>query len=490
MQLTKTNFIQYLQCPESLWLLKNKPENYPNGEFSLFLEKLVTEGYEVEAYAQDLFPEGLKLESFVSPEKTKAKLSENHSHFFQPAFETAKGALAVIDILEKNQDGSYNIYEVKSSTSIHTDKKHNHLKDACFQKYVMTECGYNISKVFIIHLNKEYVKNGEINPNELLEIKDVTDKLDEIYSETVNEINAALNFLTKQIDTSSNCSCIENTRNNHCDAFKYFNPEVRQHSIYEINGIRAKKIIELRDLGVLNIKDIPSDFVLSEKQQLQVVSNIQKKPLIQKDVINETLNSLKFPLHFIDYETFPTAIPKVDGMRPHQHLTFQVSIHTLAEDGMISHFEYLADKMELPKKLIEGMEQFTGSTGTFVSWYAPFEKKRNEEMASLFPEHKSYLEYINSHMFDLEKLFYTAYVDYRFLGRTSIKNVLPVLEPELSYKNLEIQNGTMALDTWGRLMLEPESFEDTETVKKDLLAYCELDTEAMVRIYQKLKNLN
>jgi hypothetical protein len=47
---SKTNFIQYLNCPESLWLKIHKPEVYPKGDFSLFLENLVKEGYEVEAY--------------------------------------------------------------------------------------------------------------------------------------------------------------------------------------------------------------------------------------------------------------------------------------------------------------------------------------------------------------------------------------------------------------------------------------------------------
>ncbi|WP_418510388.1 DUF2779 domain-containing protein [Corallibacter sp.] len=488
MQLTKTNFIQYLNCPESLWLLKNKEDDYPNGEFSLFLEKLIKEGYEVESYAQKLFSDGIKLPSFTTPEQTSFALKDNNTHYFQPSFQTEKGAFAVIDILEKKNDGTWHIYEVKSSSSIKTDSKHNHIKDACFQKYVMTECGYNISQVSIIHLNKEYVKQGDIEPTDLLKIVDITNEVNTIYSVTVNEINAALNFIKKDIELNQ-CSCIEKTRSNHCDAFKYFNPQVGKHSIYELNRISVKKIEELRELGVLQIKDIPNNFKLSEKQQLQVLSNINEEPIIDKSEIQKTLNKLKFPLHFIDYETYPTAVPKLDGMSPHQHITFQVSIHTLYADGELKHFEHLAENMELPEKLLEFMEQSTGKTGTFISWYSPFENTRNKEMMQQFPKYKSYLEYINQNMFDLETIFHTLYVDYRFLGRTSIKNVLPILEPQLSYTNLEIQNGTMALDTWGRLMLNPSEFNDVETVKKDLLEYCKLDTLAMVKIYKKLINL-
>src|SRR5690606_31175593 len=127
--------------------------------------------------------------------------------------------------------------------------------------------------------------------------------------------------------------------------------------------------------------------------------------------------------------------------------------------------------------------------GNFISWYSTFERTRNKEMIQQFPEYESYLEYINNNMFDLETVFHTHYVDYRFLGKTSIKNVLPILEPQFSYSNLEIQNGTMALDTWGRLVLQPETFENVETVKNNLLEYCKLDTLAMVKIYQSLKSL-
>lgn len=353
----------------------------------------------------------------------------------------------------------------------------------------MTECGYKISQVSIIHLNKDFVKQGTIEPTELLEIVDVTDEVNIIYSSTVNDINAALSFIKKNIDLTQ-CSCIEKTRSNHCDAFQYFNPQVDNQSIYEINRISAKKIEELTKLGVLQIEDVPDNFELNEKQQLQVLSNKRKEPIINTNEIHQTLNKLNFPLHFIDYETYPTAVPKLDGMSPHEHLTFQVSIHTLLSDSTLKHNEYLSDNLELPENLLKLMKESTGETGTFISWYAPFETSRNKEMMKLFPEYESYLQYINDNMFDLETIFHTLYVDYRFLGRTSIKNVLPILVPNLSYKDLNIQNGTMALDTWGRTILKPEEFEDLGKVRKDLLKYCELDTLGMVEIYEYLIDLN
>ena len=485
-QLTKTNFIQYLNCPESLWLLKNKPENFPKGEFSLFLEKLVKEGYEVEEFAQQLFPEALKLPDFGSDELTKKEIENGGESFFQATFKTEKGVFARIDVLEKKGDGTWHIYEVKSSTSVKKDKKHNHIKDACFQKHAMSENGYQVSQVSIIHLNKEYVRNGDVNPNELLIIEDITERVDEVYSEVVNKINGAVSLINKNSIDESFCSCKENTRSNHCDSFKYFNPSVEEYSIYEIGRISRKKILKLLDLGVSKINEIPDDYELNEKQQLQIISVKKKEPLINKTVIESKLSALKFPLHFIDYETYASAVPRINGVKPHQHIPFQVSIHTMQKDGSIEHYEFLAETFEIPNKLVDFMKHSTGTTGNFISWHASFEVSRNKDMMSMVSGSESYLDYMNTHMFDLEDVFKEDYVDYRFHGSTSIKNVLPVLLPELSYKNLEVQNGTMALDTWGRMVLDPNFDEDKAETRKNLLSYCELDTWAMVEIYKVL----
>lgn len=484
-KLTKTDFIQYLNCPESLWLLKNKPEIYNQykGKFSLFLEKLIKEGYEVEEYAKQLFPTGINLPENSTPEYTKKQLTSENTIFFQPSFSTQKGVFARIDILEKMANGTFHIYEVKSAVSVKKEK----LEDACFQKYVLQECGLKVSKVSIIHLNKEYVRQGTINPLELLEITEVTEQLIAIYSSVVNEINAASNFINKEVINENECSSRYKTRSNHCDTFKYFNKDVPEYSIYEIGRISAKKIGQLVDNNQLSILDIPLDFKLSTKQQSQVESVRQEQVIINKPVIERTLSNLKFPLHFVDYETFPTAIPLLDNMSPHNHLVFQVSIHTLQENGELTHFEWLGKKIEQPAEMLQQMQDFTGLTGTFISWYAPFERGRNEDMMHWIPEHIDYLNYMNTHMFDLMDVFKEDYMDYRFHGSTSIKKVLPVLCPQFSYSNLAVQDGTMALDTWGRMITDPNFNEDIEQTRKNLLDYCELDTLAMVEIYRVLK---
>ena len=494
--LNKTDFIQFLNCPESIWLLKNKSNIYYKGDFSLFLVKLINEGYEVEGYAKKIFPGGVEVPVDSSLNHTKRLLRGNNKIFFQPSFNTSTGAYARVDILEKVNKNSYHLYEVKSSTSIKKDKRHNQLKDVCFQKFVLQECGLKITKTFIIHLNKDFVKKGEINPKELLEVIDVSNEVDEIYSTVVNEINSALNYINKNEINENECSCKRKTRSNHCDSYEYFNKDLPEYNIYQLRNIREKKLNELISLDCEDLIDIPTGFDLSDYQKFQIMSAVNHKPVIHTSEIKTDLNNLKYPLHFFDYETYSSAVPKVDGLGPHDKLTFQVSIHTLTKDGSLTHFEFLSDKMDFSPDLVEGMKKFTGLTGTFISWHASFEIGRNNDMKDIMPNYNKYFDYINTNMFDLEVIFKDDYVDYRFKGSSSLKKVLPIICPKLSYSDENIQDGTMAMETWGRLVSQTDfdgniDFDvNQEQTRADLLSYCKKDTFAMVEILKQLSVLD
>ncbi len=484
--LSKTNFIHYLRCPDSLWLEKNKPHKFNKGVTSSFLLKLIEEGYEVEDYAKKLFPNGVGVSRNSGIDRTKVMLKQNHEVLLQPSFKTESGAFAIADILKKVDKNSYHLYEVKSSTSVKTDKEHNHLKDVCFQKFVLSECGINISASHIIHLNKDFIKNGDIDHNELLTIEDVTDETDAIYSSVVNEINSALNYLNKSNIDEDHCSCIHKTRSNHCDSFDYFNKGIPEYNIYQLRMIREKKLNDLIDMGCEELIDIPAGFKLNDYQQSQIISITNDKPVIHPDEIKDQLDNLKYPLHFFDYETYSSAVPKVDGLGPHGKLTFQVSIHTLTKEGSLTHYEYLSDKMDVSPDLVKGMREFTGLTGTFISWHASFEMGRNDEMIALMPQYKDYLTYINANIYDLEVIFKKNYIDYRCKGSSSLKKVLPIICPGISYDNEEIQDGTTAMETWGDLMIKSKDRNLKDQIRSNLLSYCKKDSKAMVEIYKEL----
>ncbi|NAS14340.1 DUF2779 domain-containing protein [Poritiphilus flavus] len=488
--LTKTDFIHYLRCPESLWLTKNKPDEAKKGKLSFFLQKIIDEGYEVEAYAEQLFPHAIKLPDDNGVKVTLRTLQQGYNHFFQAAFETLEGGFARVDVLERLSDGTWHLFEIKSSLRVSTKKSHNHIFDACFQKYVLEKNGLYVSRVSIIHLNKGYRRQGEIKPSELLETTEVTNEVTKEFPVISRKIHEALKYIQLSKIDKNQCSCLRKTRSNHCDNFDYFNFQLPKHPVHEIKRITEKKLTELLDSGHKSLSEVPDNYALNNSQKSQVNSFRQRQPQIEIETIKRKLDGLVFPLHFYDYETYSSAIPKLDGIGPHQHIPFQVSIHTLSENGNMEHFEYLGDKMEMPNGMIEGMKEFTGTQGTFISWHASFENSRNKEMALLLPTHSNYLDYISGNTFDLEEIFTTAYIDYRFAGSSSIKKVLPVLIPELSYDNLQVQDGTMAMDIWSRLVLGNDiPNNETERIRKDLLAYCKLDTLAMVEIYQYLIKL-
>lgn len=470
MQLTKTDFIQYLNCPKSLWLLKHEPENYPQGEFSAFLQKIFREGYLVEHYVQQYFQN-----------------YEGRNVDFQTEFLTDDGLYARVDALEQTSNGETVLYEIKSSTRVKKDDKHNHIKDACFQKICAEQSGRKIDRVFLVHLNSDYVRNGDVNPTELLVFVNITDDIGLITSETEAEIKEALDLISQDEIDKNGCTCLYKSRANHCDTFPVFNPHVPKPSIYSIPRLSAKKRDELIESQIFALDEIPDDYALSENQKIIVNSAKNGNAQVDLAFIQRFFEGLRFPLYFFDFETFASAVPIIDGTRPHRHFPVQYSLHILEQDDNLRHGEFLERESRLPSRLIEQMQADIGVDGSIVSWHASFEKTQNREMAKIFPEKEGFLENINERMIDLEDVFKSAYVDARFDGSTSIKKVLPVICPQLNYTDLELQDGSMAMEAWERMInARPE---DADRIADNLLKYCERDTFAMVEIYRFLSTL-
>jgi len=490
MTLTKTDFKEFLLCDKCLWLKKKRPEEYTPGEFSLFLQKLIKDGYEVEEYVQKLFPGGIFVTGNKETLLTRTQeLLRGDKPIFQATFETSEGLFAKIDVLDFNTEtGKWDIYEVKASSEIKTDLKHNHIKDVGFQTIVALDAGVEVGDSYIIYINKEYRRAGEVDIDQLFIIENVTEQIRDEREVVRAEIGRALTMLAKDDISLVGCDCLYKSHGQRCDCFHKFNPEVPEYSVHHI--VQGNKLRLLLDMGVLEIQDIPEDFDLTDIQRDKVVLQKTGRPIIDAEAIGQTLGQLIFPLYFLDYETYGTPIPLLDGYKANQQIVFQVSVHKLDADGTLEHFEYLADKQQgATSGLLESLKACVGPVGNVVVWYESFEKGRNMELAELHPEHRDFLEDINNRVFDLMKVFKDDYQHPDFQGSASIKKVLPVLLPELSYKSLDIQNGTMAVSEWGRMIKGDMSDEDREKTKANLLKYCALDTRAMVEIFEVLRKM-
>ncbi|EAV44215.1 hypothetical protein SIAM614_15490 [Stappia aggregata IAM 12614] len=469
--LSKTDFIQFLNCPKSLWLMQRKPEVYPEGEFSEYAKKLAAEGYLVEDYVRQLvqgWPDAA-------------------AYSFQDVFETDEGLYARADMLRANEDGTVDIFEIKSSTSVKDSNPHNQLKDAAFQTIVATETGREVRNIFIVHLNKDYVRNGAIDPAGLLTFADETARVKGLLAETERQIADALGLLNEAAIDESSCSCLNLSRSHHCDSFDYFNPGIPKYSIYSLPRLSGKKLENFVSEGRFGLDQIELDEVTLLQQPIIQAHNAGA-PYVDLADIENFISVLEYPLYFLDYETYASAIPIVDGTGPQEQLPFQFSLHVLHNDGRLNHFEYLVDQPEPPRRLVEALEGAIGATGSVVAWNKAFENTRNKEMAEAFPDKADFLVGLVERTVDLMDVFKTGYVDIRFNGSTSIKKVLPVVVPELSYEEMEIADGTAAMDGWNK-MINEEDPEKRAQLRKALLAYCELDTLAMVRIFQFAETL-
>jgi len=450
--LTKSDFLLYLKSPLHLWAEKHNKLNklVP----SVYEQHLMKQGYEVEKLAHELLPNATWQEAYVSDE-----------------FEIRRDALI------KNTDDTYDLYEVKSSTTI----KKEHLYDVTFQSIVMKDTT-KLNKIFIVTLNKDYVFKDKLNIKELFSITDVTDEVKDLTDEVSEKMREAVNVIEKdKPDYIENCLDPKT-----CPCIDLCYPNLPKKTIFNIPMLSPKKKRELVDSKIIDINDLPDQFELSAKQRRIADVIKQNKPYLNNTGLKTFLDSFVYPIYFLDYETYPLAIPIYDNYKTYQHMVFQYSLHIVNVDQSTTHKEYLETELGDPSRnLIKKLKEDIGDTGSVVVWNKTFEFERNKDMANLYPEHKEFLENVNSRMIDLADFVNKElYIHPDFLGSWSIKNVLPVMVPDLSYKKLKVNKGDQAMLTWWKLVHITD-----KSKSKELLEYCRLDTLAMVRIWEKLKTI-
>lgn len=493
--ISKTDYLEYAFCRKNLWLRKHKPELFEGVEFTDFEKKIIEDGNLAEVACRKLFPEGTLIESRGKQaiEETKMEIGKGEKTLFQATFQDDVFFLRA-DILRFNSDlNGWELWEIKATNEVKRRVPHHHVNDLAFQKLVIEKCGLSIVKAGVIHLNREYVKHGEVNFRELFIEEDLTGEVIDAEEKVRQEMSDAKSYL--EGPEEKGCLCIYEGRSNHCATFAYSNPQVPEYSVHDFNriGMSKKKLIDWIDKGELALEDIQNPEVLNDAQRRQYDAYILSRVIFDAKAIHEVLDGLVFPLQFFDYEGYSSAIPLFDGFGAYEQIPFQYSLHTLHEDGSIDHKEFLITEpsSDLTLPLIERMKLDIDSKGTVVSWYKSYESQRNDKLAELHSEHAAFLKEINDKMFDLMTIFSDGhYVDPAFRGSASIKKVLPAIVPDLSYATLNIHKGDQASERWEKMINQKTSKEEKDKIAADLLEYCKLDTWAMVMIYKFLKNLS
>lgn len=493
MQLSKSDYMLYLRHPAWLWLKKHDKSKLP--PISEDTQAIFDAGFVFETYAEQLFPGAVKVKSNKDgyfgyldlTAKTQEVLATDTKTILQARFE-AGDITCICDVLVRTDNTTFDLYEIKSSTYA----KVEHEPDLAFQVEVIEKSGFSINRIFVVHVNNEYVRQGEVSFKDLTKITEVTDKVKAIKAETQENIQKAIEVMNSS--ERPNISPAHVKMGAFSDWLSIYKSmaDLDEYSIYDLASPGASKIAELEALGIKKLVDIPTDFKLDTKQSKQVQATKLGEPLVDQPKIQEFLNKIKFPLYFLDYETLSSVVPYFDGLGPYKQLPFQYSLHRLDKiDGHLEHFEYLhTDNSNPIKSLTETLKSQIGDHGTILVWFEGFEKSCNELMGKIAPEYAEFYSNINARVVDLMAPFSNGhYVHKDFFGSASIKNVLPVLIPELSYKDLDIHAGGAAQRLWMESILGGKRENEKEKILADLLKYCELDTLAMVRIYQFLVNL-
>lgn len=473
--LSKSNYIQYLDCPEELWLQKNRAELIPELPPETMFK--IEQGDLIDALAQKWFEAGAVIDGVAIPPKQASYQDDLR----------IDGFIAISDVVVTHDDGSVSIFEVKGSTSV----KKKHIHDSAFQRTVFERKGYTVRDNYVVHVNRAYVFGGKIEAAKILTATKITEKVEEILKETYKKAKQAMAFINGPAPKPRiNVQCSNKAD---CPFLKLHYPEFPEYSVFDILRINRKKLQKLIDDGQWDIKDVPADFKLSKRQRKQVDIAQSGKTEISRTAIKRRLNKLKYPLYFLDYETFGYVYPAQKGYRPYQQMVFQYSLHILRtpDSELEHHGSILKERKESVEVLIEHLRQYLKQDeGSVVVWSENFEKRRNQEMGELYPEHASFMKDINNRTFDLMDIFRDGlYISPKFKGSYSIKKVLPVLCPDLDYGNLDINNGAMATISWNKMTNEKTPRQEREAIFKDLLAYCHLDTYAMVRIWEELGKL-
>ena len=450
MQLSKSDYMLFLKHPAWLWVKKNDPKKIPPVDENT--QAMFDAGHQFEPYAESLFPEGVSLgfsdydEYRSLPQRTKDAIERGDKVLFQPRFEW-QDFTCICDIVSFVGNSEIDLYEIKASTKA----KPEHEYDLAFQTAILEGTGLKVRNISVIHVNNQYVRYGDIKADEITTFSDITEAVRDKGDATQNHMAQALSVAKSPTMPDPNPDLAK------LGSKKDWLP------IYQ------------------NIVGIAED---SQQENIE--------PNIDKPAIKQFLDELEYPLYFLDYETMAGLIPYFDGHRPYQQVPFQYSLHILeSPDAELTQKEYLhRDNSDPSRPLTEQLIEDIGTTGSVIVWFEGFEKARNSELGEMLPEYKEAMEAINDRVVDLMIPFKLKwYDDPRFNGSASIKQVLPVVCPQLSYKELGIQEGGSAQRLWMEAILDETRADQKDQILSDLTEYCKMDTLAMVEIFRCLKEL-
>ena len=502
--LSKSRYTLFRQCAKALWLKIHKPELQ---EIDVSTQAAFERGNEVGDLAMQRFGDfvevttlkpdgGLDLKAMI--DKTSEEIQKGTSVICEASF-SVNGHYCAVDIL-RNTAGGWAIYEVKSSsfspTNGDTKELEKYIPDIAYQKWVLTQSGINVTGTYLVCLNKDYVRHGALDLQKLFVEIDMGDMIAEEYAHVPALVDKAIDVINKpdepEQDLWENCH-----KPYDCAFWDYCK---RLHGIPKneptvFDLYRANFDVQLKHYraGRIRFEDLLNE-KLTDAQRRQVECTLQQKELINPNGIRAFLNKLSFPLYFLDFETMQDAVPQYEGTKPYQQIPFQYSLHIRPnrDNDNYEHREFLApsDGRDPRRALAEQLCRDIPMDVCTIAYNKGFECGRINELAIIFPDLAKHLHNIANHIVDLIEPFRGGHYYVPAMGGSnSIKSVLPALfpnDPCLNYHNLSelCQNGGDAMTIFPRI--KDMTLDEAAAAREALLRYCELDTWAMVVIWERL----
>ncbi|MDR0905927.1 MAG: DUF2779 domain-containing protein [Oscillospiraceae bacterium] len=489
MNLSKSRYCSAVQCPKILWMQAHKPEEYDD---SVMNESILATGNAVGDLAMGYY--GDFTEIAYSADKsamlaaTRDALNSGVAVIAEASF-AFDGNFCSVDIL-RNFGDYVEIVEVKSSTEL----KPIYLHDMAYQSYVLQQCGLNVRRVSLMHINNQYVRQGELDLQQLFAVEDHTEEINALIADIPANV-ARFKAIAEQngepeIGISESCDAPYE-----CGYKGYCWRDIPENSVFDVAGhMRSARKWDLYRRGITTFAELlESGEKLSDKQRRQVTLELSRgEPAINRGEIRLFLKSLRYPLYHLDFETYQSAVPEYDGLRPYVQVPFQYSLHIEHTEGAESeHREFLAEAGTDPRRAFaERLCADIPADACVLVYNKAFEQTRLRELAGYFPDLSRHLTAIRENIEDLMLPFANQdYYHWRFGGSYSIKYVLPAMCPddsELDYHALDlIQNGGDAMSAFPTLAAMPP--DEAARYRRALLAYCRLDTLAMVKILERLR---
>ncbi|MBW2627642.1 MAG: DUF2779 domain-containing protein [Deltaproteobacteria bacterium] len=482
LRLSKSRFTAGLQCHRQLWWKVHEPRA-PELKPDAGLQAIFDMGNRVGERAREEFPGATLIEldyrrTQAAVEATRKAIEAGAAVILEASF-FEDNIFVAVDVLSK-EDNGWVVTEVKATTRV----KPQHIPDAAVQAHVVERAGLPVTRVELMHLN---TKHRHPNQGPLFTRADITPGVTELRDEITNQASAQMRMLEgalPEVEPGAHCNSPYE-----CPFLARCNAPLPDHAIEDLHRISAKKLGELRDEGIETVDQIPSNFPLNGIQERHREAVLRNEMIVVPG-LQAALAAYRYPIAMLDFETINPALPVWNGCRPFGKVPVQFSVHTLSEDGTISHDTYLAEGKGDPRPgVAKALVGALDGAATVLAWNASFEKECLGILAESSPDHAPVLLEARDNVEDLLPVVRNHVYHPDFRGSFSIKDVVPALLPDMSYDDLDVSDGQLASAFLERLLcrLEELTPDDRKALPQQLEAYCTHDTAVMVRLFEVLQ---